>query len=249
MLSPAPTLLPSRALRCASRRVTGTKSTATHVTSPRKLSLSRRLLRLARAGLARASRGSLVRASRASRALGRTRTAVERGHLLLHLHLQLVLRGLRLHGRRLLRDSHRALLLGHVQLHFLLLLLLLERQDRLITLLLELVLRHRDVALALRLEHVHLRRVLVVEHLLLHVGLAVERLSRVLLLLRDRSSVEVRRVGSRTVPRVATVRRLRHVAHLRGRVARASVRRRGRIGRRGRVGSADGAHGNELTAT
>merc|ERR1719465_278185 len=190
MLSPAPTLLPSRALRCASRRVTGTKSTATHVTSPRKLSLSRRLLRLARAGLARASRGSLVRASlarasRASRALGRARTAVERGHLLLHLHLQLVLRGLRLHGRRLLRDRHRALLLGHGELHFLLLLLLLQGQDGLVTLLLELVLRHRDVALALRLEHVHLRRVLVANNLQLHGRLAVERLGRVILLLRD----------------------------------------------------------------
>merc|ERR1719172_477533 len=170
-LSPALTMLPSRAPRCASRRVTGTKSTDTHVTSPRKLSLSRHLLRL------RGRRA--LRARRARRGL-RARTAVERGHLLLHLHLQLVLLGLRLHGRRLLRDRHHALLLGHGELHFL------------------------------------LRRVLVVEHLLLHAGLAVERLSRVLLLLRDRGRIEVRRVGLRTEARVATHRRLRHVAHLRG---------------------------------
>merc|ERR1719178_13903 len=131
-------MLPSRAPRCASRRVTGTKSTDTHVTAPRKLSLSRRLLRLrarARRRLGRASARALRRAS------ARARTAVERGHLLLHLHLQLVLRGLRLHGRRLLLDRHPALLLGHVELHFLLLLLLVGRQDRLGTLLLELVLR------------------------------------------------------------------------------------------------------------
>merc|ERR1719253_1465855 len=128
-LSPAPTMLPSRAPKCASRRVTGTKSMDTHVTSPRKLSLSRRLrLRLL-------VRGGL----RVLRALRRARTAVERGHLLLHLHLQLVLLGLPLHGRRLLRDRHQALLLGHVELHFLLLLLLLERHDGLVTLLLELV--------------------------------------------------------------------------------------------------------------
>merc|ERR1719253_2175898 len=193
-LSPAPTMLPSRAPKCASRRVTGTKSMDTHVTSPRKLSLSRRLrLRLL-------VRGGL-RVLRALRRARRARTAVERGHLLLHLHLQLVLLGLPLHGRRLLRDRHQALLLGHVELHFLLLLLLLERHDGLVTLLLELVRRHRDVARALRLDHLHLRRVLVVEHLLLHAGLAVERLSRVLLLLRDRGRIEVRRVGSRTVAR------------------------------------------------
>ena len=84
-LSPAPTMLPSRAPRCASRRVTGTKSTDTHVTAPRKLSLSRRLLRLrarARRRLGRASARALRRAS------ARARTAVQRGHLLLHLHLQ-----------------------------------------------------------------------------------------------------------------------------------------------------------------
>merc|ERR1712078_566690 len=140
-------MLPSRAPRCASRRVTGTKSTDTHVTSPRKLSLSRRLLRL------RARRGLRAR---------RARTAVERGHPLLHLHLQLVLLGLRLHGRRLLRDRHHALLLGHGELHFLLLLLLLERQDGLVTLLRELVRRHLDVTLVLRLDQLLLRRVLVV---------------------------------------------------------------------------------------
>ena len=95
------------------------------------------------------------------------------------------------------------------------------------------------------------------EHLQLHVGLAGERRSRVLLLLRDRGRVEVRRGGSRTVARVATHRRLRHVAHLRGRVGRRGrvahrrgrVGRRGRVRRRGRVGSADGAHGNKLAAT
>merc|ERR1719253_2262581 len=135
-LSLSPTMLPSRAPKCASRRVTGTKSMDTHVTSPRKLSLSRRLrLRLL-------VRGGL-RVFRALRRARRARTAVERGHLLLHLHLQLVLLGLPLHGRRLLRDRHQALLLGHVELHFLLLLLLLERHDGLVTLLLELVRRHR----------------------------------------------------------------------------------------------------------
>merc|ERR1719271_37684 len=122
-------MLPSRAPRCASRRVTGTKSTATHVSSPRKLSLPRRLGLLGRGSL-------LLGGGRASRL---ARTAVERGHLLLHVHLQLVLLGLRHHGRRLLRDRHRALLLGHAELHFLLLLLLVERQDGLVTLLLELV--------------------------------------------------------------------------------------------------------------
>merc|ERR1712118_574590 len=187
-LSPALTMLPLRAPRCASRRVTGTKSMDTHVTSPRKLSLSRRLLRL------RGRRA--LRARRARRGL-RARTAVERGHLLLHLHLQLVLLGLRLHGRRLLRDRHHALLLGHGELHFLLLLLLLERQDGLVTLLRELVRRHLDVTLVLRLDQLLPRRVLVVEHLLLHAGLAVERLNRVLLLLRDRGRIEVRRVGLR----------------------------------------------------
>ena len=75
------------------------------------------------------------------------------------------------------------------------------------------------------------------EHLQLHVGLAGERRSRVLLLLRDRGRVEVRRGGSRTVARVATHRRLRHVAHLRGRVGRRGrvAHRRGRVRRRGRV--------------
>merc|ERR1711898_35129 len=138
------------------------KSTSTHVTSPRKLSLPRRLGLLGRGSL-------LLGGGRASRL---ARTAVERGHLLLHVHLQLVLRGLRRHGRRLLRDRHHALLLGHVELHFLLLLLLLERQERLVTLLLELVLRHFDVARALRSDH-----------LLLRAGLAVERRSRVRLAL------------------------------------------------------------------
>merc|ERR1719253_2598901 len=142
-LSPAPAMLPSHAPKCASRRVTGTKSMDTHVTSPRKLSLSRRLrLRLL-------VRGGL-RVLRALHRARRARTAVERGHLLLHLHLQLVLLGLPLHGPLLLRDRHQALLLGHVELHFLLLLLLLERQDGLVTLLLELVRRHRNVARALR---------------------------------------------------------------------------------------------------
>merc|ERR1719409_913047 len=121
------------------------KSTATHVTSPRKLSLPRRLGLLDRGGL-------LLGGARGSR---RARTAVERGHLLLHVHLQLVL--------------------------------LVKRHERLVTLLLELVRRHGDVARALRSDH------------LLLMGL-------------DRGLVEVRRVGSRTVPRVATVRRLRRVA-------------------------------------
>merc|ERR1719482_581310 len=94
------------------------------------LSLPRRLGLLGRGSL-------LLGGGRASRL---AHTAVERGHLLLHVHLQLVLLSLRRHLRRLLRDRHHALLLGHVELHFLLLLLLLERHERLVTLLLELVL-------------------------------------------------------------------------------------------------------------
>merc|ERR550537_1525678 len=83
---------------------------------------------------------------------GRAHGVVHAGHLLLHLHLQLLLLGLGRHHGRLLGDGHLALLLGHVKLHRLLLVLLLERHLRLSELLLELSRRHGDVAVALRLE-------------------------------------------------------------------------------------------------
>ena len=143
---------------------------------------------------------------------------------------------------------HLALLLGHIQLHRLLLVLLIKHEDRLVQLLLELLRRDRDIPITLRRQHSDLRVVLVLQHVALQFGLVGQNTGGVGLLLSDHSLVHERVRAIPTV-RATHLRRIAAVAAIpanRGHRAVAAIpsteRRLRRVGgHRGNV-----AHNDEV---